>query len=76
MTTAMQLAQVRRLTRSGVARRRRIAARLSLAEIAAEIGVAPSTVFRWEKNKRTPRGDAAVAYLRVLDEIAPMAGRP
>jgi DNA-binding transcriptional regulator YiaG len=45
-------------------------AEISLAELAAEVGVSPSTIFRWESGIRSPHGPAAVRYVVLLDRIA------
>lgn len=41
-------------------------------ECAAEVGVHPTTILRWEELKRRPRGAAAVRYARLLQEFAAM----
>ncbi|MGA2307379.1 MAG: helix-turn-helix transcriptional regulator [Acidimicrobiales bacterium] len=64
------LTRVRRLARSGAARAIRAAAGLSLEEVARPVGVAGSTILRWETGTRTPHGSAAIKYLEALDEIA------
>lgn len=66
-----ELARVRQLCTSGSARVRREAARLSLAEVATPVEVTPTTVWRWERGQRKPRGDAALRYLAVLDSLTP-----
>ncbi len=63
------LARVRDFVRSGVARSIRLGARLSYGEVARSLGVSPATVFRWERQQRVPRGDAAIAYLRLLERL-------
>ena len=63
------LTRVRGLTNSGTARAIRLGAGLSLGEIARAIGVSPSTVLRWERRERTPRGEKALAYAQVLEEL-------
>jgi transcriptional regulator with XRE-family HTH domain len=52
--------------RAGVRR----AARVSLREAAAVLGVAPMTVLRWERGETTPRRDDAVRYRQLLDALA------
>ncbi|QOK21395.1 helix-turn-helix transcriptional regulator [Janibacter indicus] len=64
-----QLAMVRHLARTGEARRRRQAARLSLSEVAAAVGVSEATVSRWERAQRLPKGTNALAFLEVLQAI-------
>jgi DNA-binding transcriptional regulator YiaG len=68
-----ELADVRALASSGLARSIRIAASLSLTEVAAEVGVAPSTVHRWETGARSPRGEAARSYARILKDLRGLA---
>lgn len=64
-----QLAMVRHLARTGEARRRRTAARLSLSEVAQAVGVSAPTISRWERGQRMPRGAHAVAFLQLLESI-------
>jgi len=67
-----RLAQVRKLIKSGQARRTREAAGISLAEMARAIGVDVSTLHRWETGKRRPRSAAALRYagaLAALEEV-------
>lgn len=64
-----QLAAVRALTNSGVARSIRLAARLSLSEVADEVGASTSAVHRWERGQRNPRGEAALRYGALLTEL-------
>jgi len=63
------LSRVRSLAASGVARAVRERAGLSLSEMAGTIGVGISTLSRWERAERAPRGEAALAYARVLEEL-------
>jgi DNA-binding transcriptional regulator YiaG len=66
-----RIAQARRLCQTGEARAIRIRAGVSLALIADEVGTEyPATVSRWEHGDRVPRDDAALRYLRVLEELA------
>lgn len=65
----LALSRARSVARTGEARRIREAAQLSLAEVAAAIGVDTSTVHRWETGDRRPRGDAAVRFIELLDEL-------
>lgn len=70
----LTLVLVRTLTSTGEARSRRTNAGLSLGEVAEAIGVSPSTVLRWERGERAPRGEAAVRYgqlLKQLGEVVP-----
>jgi DNA-binding transcriptional regulator YiaG len=75
----VRLANVRAAALTGDARRLRLAAGLSLREVAREVGCGPSTVHRWETGQRRPHGRAALRYAELLDELqgaregAPMA---
>jgi len=44
----------------------RLRACLTQAEIAQGLGVAPTTVCRWERGERSPRGRAGDAYVALL----------
>jgi DNA-binding transcriptional regulator YiaG len=60
-------------TRMAIRRR----ARVSRERMAAELGVQPLAVARWERATRNPRGGLRVRYARLLemlDEIAATAG--
>ena len=63
------LARVRALVDSGAARVVRVSKRLSLSEVALTVGVSKSTVFRWEAGERTPRGEKALRYGRLLEQL-------
>ncbi len=65
----MQVSRARALVSSGAARSVRLGARLSLWELAGQIGCAPSTVLRWERGDRIPRGGLAVRYVEALDTL-------
>jgi DNA-binding transcriptional regulator YiaG len=67
---AHDLIRVRRLAQTGAARAIRRDAGLSLAEVADEASVHRTTVFRWETGSRKPRGEAALRYLAVLEELS------
>lgn len=68
-STPAQLAHVRALADSGAARGIRVAARLSLTEMATQVGVSVSTIYRWEQGQRRPRGRPAIRYGALLDEL-------
>jgi transcriptional regulator with XRE-family HTH domain len=71
MREILQLAEVRRLARTGEARRVRQAAGLTETEVAAVVGVSMPTISRWESGQRRPRGGApALAYAELLAELA------
>lgn len=63
------LASVRGLSRSGAARSIRLAAGLSLPEVAEACGVAACTVYRWERGQRAPRGEPALRYAALLGSL-------
>ena len=63
------LVRVRALCRSGAAKAVRTANDLSLGEIAPEVGVSPSTIFRWENGERRPTGAAALRYGALLERL-------
>ena len=69
-TIAEELQELRSLTSSGTARDIRVAAFLSQADIARSIGTDPSTVARWERGERMPRGDVALKYRRLLAKLS------
>lgn len=62
--------EARDLAQSGCGRRIRVASGLSQAEVAAAIGVSPVAISRWEAGERRPRGAGAVAYARLLRDLA------
>jgi transcriptional regulator with XRE-family HTH domain len=64
------LIEVREACRSGKARQLRLAAGLTQGEIARACGVTDAAVTRWEAGDRRPTGERAVAYGRVLREVA------
>ncbi|MDP8931597.1 MAG: helix-turn-helix domain-containing protein [Actinomycetota bacterium] len=68
-TKALRLARVRAVVVSGEAQRLRKAARLSISEIAAACGVDQSTVWRWERGRRVPRGERALKYGELIDSL-------
>lgn len=55
---------------SGEGRRVRLAAGLSLREVAESIGGSPSGLWRWENGDRNPRGPAAAAWARLLSDLS------
>lgn len=65
-----EIAVVRGLLTSGRAKAIRIAALISLDEMAASIGVAASTICKWEAGVNIPRAAVAIRYGRVLKELA------
>ncbi|MEV7240421.1 helix-turn-helix domain-containing protein [Streptomyces sp. NPDC093248] len=68
-TQVLRLAEVRAAVASGEAARLRAAAQLSIGEVARECGVDQSTVWRWERGMRKPRGDAALLYGQLIEQL-------
>jgi transcriptional regulator with XRE-family HTH domain len=66
----VKLVTVRAAAQSGRTRQIRLAAGLSLRELADAVGVGASTLYRWETGDRRPRGDAALRYAELLNELA------
>lgn len=66
---ALRLVQLRAAISSGETRQVRVAARLSISEMAAACGVDQSTLWRWEQGKRLPRGELAIRYADVLEAL-------
>src|SRR5438046_1596474 len=69
----LALTEARRMATSGLARRIRVDAGISLQEMASTIGVSHVTVHRWELGARTPRGKPGVRYKLVLDSVLRMS---
>jgi transcriptional regulator with XRE-family HTH domain len=67
---ALALARVRALAQSGRAREVRLAAQLSLYDVAGAIGSTASSVLRWEQGVRRPYGEPALRYGSLLEALA------
>lgn len=67
-----QIVLARSLLRSGVGKTLRQRVCLSVAELAERVGVAPSTLLRWEEGA-VPRGPAAARYAAALGELLEVA---
>lgn len=65
----LRLSRIRAAVNSGEARRLREAAHLSISEVARACGVDQSTVWRWERGTRIPRGRHALAYGELIDSL-------
>jgi transcriptional regulator with XRE-family HTH domain len=65
----VELARVRALARNGTARTIRVAAGISLGELAKSVGVDRSTILRWESGERRPRGAAALRYAQTVRDL-------
>ena len=74
-TDTMLAAEARGHAATGWARQLRQHARITQAELAAEVGVARSTIAMWEAGERRPRGPKAAAYGRALRGLARTRGR-
>ncbi len=66
---ALRLAAVRELADTGRLREQRLRSRLSLAEVAEAVGATAAAVSRWERGLRRPRGEAAIRYLDLLEQL-------
>jgi len=60
----------KRLPPPAMARAIRLAAGVSQARFATEIGVHRVTVARWEEGTRRPRGQHLRAYIQLLTELS------
>lgn len=58
---------------NGTGRAIRKAAGVTMAEVAAVVGVSEPTVWRWEEGRHRPRGAAAARWADVLAELAAAA---
>lgn len=65
----LRLMGIRAAVASGEARRLREAAHLSIGEVARACGVDQSTVWRWERGNRSPRGASALRYADLIDSL-------
>lgn len=74
--TALGLATVRRLARTGEARRIRVAAALTQQEVADAVGVTEAAISTWESGKHRPSGRPALRYGRLLAALARQLGEP
>ena len=63
------LAWVRGLCTSGQAQQIRESAGVSRREVARDADIAEPTVYRWEHGLRTPKGDAALRYAKVMRRL-------
>jgi len=76
MATLDEVLAARRDLPAPVVRRAlRRGAKVSLAQVADEIGVTAEAVRLWELGRREPRAVHLPEYVRVLELLAPLAGR-
>jgi transcriptional regulator with XRE-family HTH domain len=66
----LKITAARSAASSGAARGLRVGAGLSLREVADDLGVSVSTVFRWENGERRPSGELAERYGELLAALA------
>ncbi len=64
---------LRALVATGEARNLRLRSRLTLREGADAVGVRISTIWRWERGERFPRGDDVSRYLGLLRRLQRIA---
>lgn len=69
-TDTLLLAKARRLASTGEALNIRLEAGLSVGDVARAIGGNVSTIWRWERGQRAPRGGAAIAWAQLMNELA------
>ena len=68
--SAVELALARALSASRHGREIRMAARLTLDDVAQSVGADPASVLRWETGAVRPRREAAVRWARLMRELA------
>ena len=66
----LELAAARRLAAGGGGRMIREGAGLSLNDVGRACGIHASTVLRWERAERRPRGLPALLYVRLMRDLA------
>lgn len=68
-TQLEKAARARAMAASGEARKLRLAAHVTLAELADEVGVTLMAIYFWETQQRCPSGDNAVRYFQALTKL-------
>lgn len=76
LSEIMLLVEAHKKARSGDAKRIRQRAGLTMAQVAAVIGVGESTVSRWEGGSRKPRGEHALKWAALLNELERAQAEP
>lgn len=66
--------RAKRLPSPAVARAVRLAANVSQADVAGELGVHRVTVARWESGDRRPSGDLLDRYVQLLADLREATG--
>lgn len=69
LSEIMLLVDAHKKARNGTAKKTRQHAGLTMAQVAAVIGVGESTVSRWEGGSRKPRGEHALKWAALLNEL-------
>lgn len=69
------LAKARRYATTGHGREVRMGCGLSLREMAEAVGIATSSLWRWEHGERVPRGSSAAQWARLVDELQAEGGQ-
>lgn len=68
-----KIAEAHKALASGDARALRLSLRMSVLDLGATVGVSGAAISRWECGKRTPHGETALRYARVLDMLRKVA---
>ena len=71
-----RIARAREALASGEAREARKTARVTVTEVAAELGVTPQAVSQWETGRRVPDAAHALAYARLLETLTRLRSPP
>lgn len=54
---------------SGEGRKRRVAAQLTMREVASALGIDVAALHRWETGVTSPRGESALQWLELLESV-------
>lgn len=65
----LRITRLNALLASGAARSIRLHHGLTLEVLAADLGVTPAALSRWEQGRRRPRRAAALRYLATLEQL-------
>lgn len=76
LSEIMLLVEAHKKARSGDAKKIRRRAGLTMAHVAAVVGVSESTVSRWEGGSRKPRGEHALRWAALLNELERAQAEP
>lgn len=64
-----RLVRARQYATTGAGKRIREGANLTGRELAVDVGVSHTTLLRWEEGESRPRGESAVRWAQLLDEL-------